>query len=177
MIGVACAAVLAIATPVCADPLADAVFARIAERLALMKSVAAWKQAHGAPIEERAREAVVLEQAAEAAAQAGLAAETAVPFFAAQIAAAKAIQRCWIARWHVDGPPPGPPPDLETEIRPQLLAVGAVLLADIKAALASGMNFEKTCAADFTPALDLECLSPAARDALCRELAGLRLAR
>lgn len=167
---------LAIATPACADPLADAVFARIAERLALMKSVAAWKRAHGAPIEDRAREAVVLEQAAQAAAKAGLAAETAVPFFEAQIAAAKAVQRCWITRWNANGPPPGPAPDLATEIRPQLLAIGAALLADIEKALASGVVFDRTDAA-FTAAVDLECLSPAARDAVNRELAGVRLAR
>lgn len=175
LIGVALATMLSVAMPAAADPLADAVFARIAERLALMKAVAAWKLAHGAAIEDPEREAVVLEEAAAAAAAAGLAAESAQPFFEAQIEAAKAIQRCWIARWDV-GAPPGPPPDLGTEIRPRLLAIGAALLANLGAALASGLVFERHRAADFATAVDLECLSPAARDAIYHALASLRLA-
>ena len=85
---VAVAAILGVAAAV-ADPLADAVFERIAERLAMMKPVAAWKRDHGVTVEDRAREAIVLESAIEQAAKAGLAVETARPFFEAQIAAAK----------------------------------------------------------------------------------------
>ena len=123
-----------------------------------------------------AREAVVLEQASAAAAEAGLVAATARPFFAAQVEAAKDIQRCWTARWDAGAPlPPSPPPDLSTEIRPRLLEIGAALLADIEAALTSGVVFDQTLAADFAAAVDLDCLSPAARAAVYRDLAGLRL--
>jgi chorismate mutase len=158
------------------DPLADAVFERIGERLALMKAVAAWKQEHGVAVEDRAREAVVLENATEQAAKAGLAAETAQPFFEAQIEAAKDIQRCWLSRWDAGAPLLDSPANLETEIRPKLLELGVVLLTDVKAALAAGVVFDQTRVAAFTAATDLDCLSSAAREAIYRQLSGLRLA-
>jgi len=176
--GAAFAVMLGVAIPAAADPLADAVFARIAERLALMKPVAAWNRINGVAVEDRAREAVVLEEASAAAEEAGLVAATARPFFAAQIEAAKEIQRCWIARWDAGAPlPPTPPSDLSTEIRPRLLEIGAALLAAIEAALASGVVFDQTLAADFAAAVDLDCLSPAARAAVYRDLAGVRRRR
>jgi chorismate mutase-like protein len=174
-LGATVVAMLAVAMPAAADPLADAVFAGIAERLALMEPVAAWKRINGAAVEDLAREAVVLEEAAAAAEEAGLVAETARPFFEGQIEAAKEIQRCWIARWNAGAPLPRPPPDLMTDIRPRLLEIGAQLLDDIEAALLSGMVFDQTLAADFATMADLDCLSPAARDAVYRELAGVRL--
>jgi chorismate mutase len=158
------------------DPLADAVFERIGERLALMKAVAAWKREHRVAVEDRAREAVVLESATEQAAKAGLAAETAQPFFEAQIEAAKEIQRCWISRWDAGAPPPRSLPNLDTEIRPKLLELGAALLTDVKAALAGGVVFDETRVPAFAAATDLDCLSSAARDAIYRQLSVLRLA-
>lgn len=176
VMGAAFAVMLGLTVPAAADPLADAVFERIAERLALMKPVAAWKRINGVAVEDRAREAVVIERASAAAEEAGLAAETAGRFFAAQIEAAKEVQRCWIARWDAGTPlPPSPLPDLMTDIRPRLLEIGAALLADIETALASGVVFEQTLAADFAAVVDPDCLSPAARDAVYRKLAGLRL--
>lgn len=159
-----------------ADPLADAVFERIAERLVLMKAVAAWKRDHGVAVEDRAREAVVLESATEQAAEAGLAAETAQRFFEAQIEAAKEIQRCWISRWNAGAPLLDSPPNLETEIRPKLLELGVVLLTDVKAALAARVVFDEARVPAFAAATDLDCLSSAARDAIYRQLSGLRLA-
>ena len=176
VLGVALATVLAGAAGAAADPLADAVFERIAERLALMKPVAAWKRDQGVAVEDRAREAIVLESATERAGKAGLVVETARPFFEAQIAAAKEIQRCWIARWDAGAPPPRPPPDLGSEIRPKLLEIGAALLTDIGAALTGGVAFDATRAAAFAAATDLDCLSAAARNAVYRQLSGLRLA-
>ena len=159
------------------DPRADAVFEGIAERLSLMKSVAAWKRANGVAVEDRAREAVVLDNAVGAAAAAGLDPAMARPFFAAQIAAAKDIQRCWIGRWDAEqAPPPEGAPDLKTEIRPALLALGRALLESTAAALAEGIAFDETHAADFAVAADVECLSTARRDAIYGGLGGLRLA-
>ena len=175
-VGAVLLATLAAAPPAAADPLADRVFARIAERLALMRPVAAWKRVHGGAIEDPAREAIVLEKASAAAVAAGLVAGPARAFFAAQIEAAKEIQRCWIARWDAGEPPPEPALDLRSEIRPMLVEIGAATLADIQAALASGMLFDRIRAADFAATADLDCLSPAARDAIYRELSALRLA-
>ena len=174
----AVAAILAmLAAPVVAEPLAAAVFERIAERLALMAPVAAWKHAHGVAVEDRAREAVVLDEATRQAAAAGLVGETARPFLVAQIEAAKVVQRCWIGRWEAGAPPSGPPPDLKTEIRPQLLKIDAALLTAIGSALAKGVVFDQTRAPDFAAALDLDCLPVIARDAVYEALAGVRRAQ
>ena len=178
--GAGLAALLALlvpAAPALAEPLADAVFEGIAGRLSLMKSVAAWKRAKGVAVEDRAREAVVLENATAAAAAAGLDPATARAFFAAQIAAAKEVQRCWIGRWEAgEAPPPESAPDLETEIRPALLALDRALLDGIAAALARDIAFDEARAADFAAAADVACLPAASRDAVFRRLGQLRLA-
>jgi chorismate mutase len=173
----AAAAILAmLAAPVVAEPLAAAVFERIAERLALMEPVAAWKHAHGVAVEDRAREAVVLDEATRQAAAAGLVGATARPFLVAQIEAAKMVQRCWLARWDAGAPPPGPPPNLKTEMRPKLIEIDAALLGALGSALADGVVFDRTRAADFAAAVDLDCLPVPARDAVYEALSGLRRA-
>lgn len=174
--GPALAILLALPAPVLADPLADAVFEGIAGRLSLMKPVAAWKRANGVAVEDREREAVVLENATAAAAEAGLDPAAARPFFAAQIAAAKDIQRCWLARWDAgEASPPEDAPDLKTEIRPALLELGRALLESTAAALAQDIAFDETYAADYAAAADIDCLSAARRDAVYDSLGDLRL--
>ena len=164
--------------PATAGSETDAVFARIAERLALMKPVAAWKRARGAAVEDLAREAVVLEKATQSAANVGLVAETARPFFQAQITAAKEIQTCWIGRWdRNEARPPEPVPDLRTEIRPKLIEIGAALLSDIKDALEAGGRFGAAQSAAFRAKVDLDCLSAEGHAAIFKELGGLRLAK
>ncbi|MCG8560671.1 MAG: gamma subclass chorismate mutase AroQ [Hyphomicrobiales bacterium] len=154
----------------------DAVFEGISERLALMKDVAAWKHAKGVAVEDRAREAVVLDKATARAAALGIDAATARPFFRAQIEAAKDIQRCWIARWKAAVvAPPESAPDLQTEIRPRLLALDRALLGSIKVVLDMGFAFDERHAADFAEAADTECLSVAKRDAVYERLSRLRL--
>jgi chorismate mutase-like protein len=177
-LGAGLAALLALAALALPAPaLADAVFEGIAERLSLMKSVAAWKRASGVAIEDRAREGVVLENAVGAAAAAGLDPAMARPFFEAQIAAAKDVQNCWIGRWDAnEAPPPEGAPDLKTEIRPALLELDCALLASIEAALARDIAFDQARAADYAAAADVECLSAARRDAVYRRLRQLRLA-
>jgi len=177
-IGAGLVALLALAAAALAEPLADAVFDGIAQRLFLMKSVAAWKRANGVAVEDRAREAVVLDNAtAAAAADAGLDPAAARAFFAAQIAAAKDVQRCWMGRWDADrAPPPEGAPDLTTEIRPALLELDRALLASIEAALARNVAFDEARAPDFAAAADIDCLSAAQRDAVYDRLGQLRLA-
>ncbi|MDH3665638.1 MAG: gamma subclass chorismate mutase AroQ [Paracoccaceae bacterium] len=160
------------------DPMRMLVYDLITQRLALMKPVAAWKHARGTPVEDLEREAVVVDRAAADAALAGLDPETARPFFVAQIEAAKAIQICWIARWEADeAAKMTDPPDLNSEIRPELLAIGTTLLDAIRLALAEGVDFDPDNASKFWEAVDLDCLDPAARDAIHRRLGGIRLAR
>ena len=159
-----------------AEPLAEAAFERIAERLSLMEPVAAWKLANDVAVEDLAREAVVLESATGAATDAGLDAATARVFFEAQIEAAKDIQRCWIGRWEAGtAQPPETVPDLTAEIRPRLLELGAELLDSIEAALARGVAFDGALAAEFAAAADIDCLSVQSRDAIYRALGALTL--
>jgi chorismate mutase-like protein len=84
-------------------------------RLALMPAVAAYKRAHGLAIEDPAREAVVVQQAIDAAACAGLEAETVRALFVEQIALAKAVQQR-----RTDATPL----DLDTVLRPALDQLG-----------------------------------------------------
>ena len=113
--------------PRAAAPL-PALLAAVRERLELAPLVAEAKRRAGLPIAAPAQEQRVLEGALaavrEAAASSGRTAppEAAVrAFFAAQIEAGKALQTHTL-----EGPPaPGPPFDLEAELRPALARVGA----------------------------------------------------
>jgi chorismate mutase-like protein len=136
----------------------------IAERLALMEQVAAYKYLNGVSVEDPEREAVVIAHATERAAEAGLDSEAMAAFFAAQIEAAKAIQRCWIARWQVaPDTAPEEAPDLALEIRPRLIEIGNALTAAIADAKANGET-----ATGPLPAID--CLPDEAGDAIMERL-------
>ena len=170
------AVLITLASQASAEPLAETVFDRIAERLSLMERVAAWKLANDVAVEDLEREAVVLESATGAATDARLDAETARAFFAAQIEAAKDIQRCWIERWEAEAAqPPETVPDLTTEIRPRLLELGGELLHGIEAALAHGVAFDAALTDEFAASADIDCLSAPSRDAIYRALGGLHL--
>jgi cyclohexadienyl dehydratase len=112
-----------------APPLLEAV----AQRLSLMREVAAHKWVHGLAVEDPAREAVVIEAARADGLRRLLRPETVEPFFRLQIEAAKDIQRHWFDRWEDEGGP-DEAPDLTAEIRPQLLTLGR----DIVDALGAG---------------------------------------
>ncbi len=175
---IAFAVLLVLTLPVSANPDAKPVFERIAERLSLMKSVAAWKRARSVAVEDLAREAVVLEKATRGAEKHGLAADTTRPFFEAQILAAKDIQNCWIGRWNKDeASVPDSVPDLKTEIRPKLITVGAALVAEVTSALNAGVEFGEDKTADFDRIVVLDCLSPETRGRIYRKLGAIRLAR
>ena len=98
---------------------------RLARRLAMMPAVAAWKRAHGRPIEDPEREARVLGWAEQRAHATGLRADDVRRLFEVQIDLAKAIERR-----ASDG---APALDLETEIRPALLRVGDEIVARLAA--------------------------------------------
>ena len=96
----------------------------IAERLALMQAVAAYKWRHQLPVEDATREQRVVEAAVSRALEKGLTTDSASRFFRAQIEGAKEIQHYWLARWRQRGIAPAEIPDLQTETRPALLALG-----------------------------------------------------
>ena len=109
-------------------------YTAIQERLSLMKTVAAWKWQHDRPVEARAREAVVIEAARRDGLQYGLTIDSTGQFFSRQIEAAKTIQSCWIDRWQAGWAAPDQVPDLETVVRPALLALGRQITASLATA-------------------------------------------
>ncbi len=85
----------------------------------MMQPAAAWEDTRGVAVEDKAREAIVLEKAVEAAKARGIAPQGSEAFFRAQIEVAKEIQFCWLERWESSAAtPPAEVPDLKTEIRP-----------------------------------------------------------
>jgi cyclohexadienyl dehydratase len=99
----------------------------LARRLALMPAVAAYKRANGLPIEDKPREAIVLQEALDAATAAGLEKESVRALFAEQIELAKAVQQRATAV---------PPLDLDTVLRPELSRLGDRILSALAASAA-----------------------------------------
>lgn len=95
----------------------------LGRRLELMPAVAAWKRTHERPIEDLAREAVVLEGAKRRAALAGLAPASAARFFAVQIELAKAVQR--------RSPLSGAALELRAQLRPAIARLGERILESL----------------------------------------------
>ena len=99
-------------------------------RLVVMHDVARWKWASKAPIEDPSREAALLGDVADRGAALGLDPAATRAFFAAQIEAAKLVQRADLARWQADHrAPEGEPPDLARVLRPRIDALNRDLLA------------------------------------------------
>lgn len=134
-------------------------------RLELMDEVAASKWHADLPIEDLEREALVLDRAAADALRYGFTRDSSRRLFAAQIEAAKAIQRHWFGVWAA-GPGPRTTADLDATVRPQLLRLGEAILA--AAARQAAPSAEA-----FAAAVDVEGLGPANRDALFQALQGL----
>jgi cyclohexadienyl dehydratase len=132
-------------------------YALIEQRLDLMRDVAAHKFANGIAVEDLQREAVVIDQAAADALRHGLTVASSRAFFAVQIEAAKEVQRYWFERW-AGTHKPAAAPDLDTEVRPQLLQLGAAIAA------AAGSSRAMSRAPD--DAIDVEGLSADTRRAL-----------
>lgn len=118
----------------------------IEQRLQLMKAVAAYKWRRDLPVEDRAREAKVVESAVRTARPYGLTRARVTALLEAQIEAAKAIQRYWIGQWEQGVSPPGEPPDLKADIRPRLISLGRRI---IEAAARRRAGGEEPAAGDF----------------------------
>ena len=113
------------------DP-AEALAAAMAERLQLMEGVAQYKWNHEIPIEDLAREALVLDNVVAAAKTEGVPVELASDFFQAQITAAKTIQNRLFETWRQSGAGNFPEaPDLQTEVRPAISALTGRIIASL----------------------------------------------
>jgi chorismate mutase len=107
----------------------DAMLGLMRSRLDVMHDVARWKWAAKAPIEDPGREAALLRDVAERGKALGLDPATTRAFFAAQIEAAKLVQRADFRRWE-DNPQAQPTeaPDLAGVLRPRIDALNRRLL-------------------------------------------------
>lgn len=143
-------------------------FQLIDARLALMRSVAAYKWEHQLAIEDAAREDIVLDRARLAALKAGIAPDTAEAFFISQINAAKDIQRYWFEKWQ-QGSAPAIAPDLNTEIRPQLIALGDEITQGL-----SAMNTASNQRSEFNRAVSVEGLTQERKNALFQALLNIK---
>ena len=124
---------LALALPAAAQDGPDLIDA-MAERLALMEGVARAKWNAGRPIEDLAREEVVLTAVTGQATAAGLDQETARAFFQAQITAAKQVQQRRFDLWTGQGQGDfAQAPDLTEELRPAISALTARIIDGLKA--------------------------------------------
>ena len=105
-------------------------FNAINERLSYMQDVALFKAQNNISIENIERDNFVLDQAKISAQTEGLDPSQIEDFFKAQIAVAKAIQFRYRADFLSD-PSVEKPKDLETEVRPAVLALGNQIIRKI----------------------------------------------
>jgi cyclohexadienyl dehydratase len=121
------------------EPEVSRLYELIAHRLSFMEDVAAWKWQNDKPVEDKAREAIVLTAAAQQSEQYGLDGSSTTSFFIAQMEAAKLIQRQQFEGWAARSPdevqPPISAPDLSTELRPAITQAGNDILAQISLTL------------------------------------------
>ncbi|MCB0534716.1 MAG: gamma subclass chorismate mutase AroQ [Saprospiraceae bacterium] len=101
------------------------------ERLSYMKDVAAYKWEHQLPIEDLAREKVVLESSLTQAMQLGLDTTSIRTYFQLQIDMAKQVQQYWFASWQKNGNQPYTYADLNSVIRPALLGLSNDMLQTV----------------------------------------------
>jgi len=101
----------------------------INRRLSYMKDVAAYKWTNNIPIEDIAREQVVIQKSMEKAATFQLDSASTKRFFEQQIEVAKTVQRYWFERWTKKGFVKSMTfRDLNAEVRPELIELGDKIL-------------------------------------------------
>ncbi len=136
----------------------ETLYRLINERLSLMEQVAAHKWINGQAITAPEREVFVISKAVDDGLRYGITSKSSRAFFSAQIEAAKDIQQCWFDRW-ATGVEPESAEDLVVAIRPQLIALGS----EITAQLANNTNDLETFNRFFSKDLAIDCLSTGAR--------------
>ena len=108
----------------------------INHRLGYMRDVAVHKAKQNMPVEDKAREQLVLSESREKASQQGLDADSVEAFFSAQVNIAKSIQRRYHQQWALEQDHAGfPLPDLSGTIRPALSRLGDEIIEALPAYL------------------------------------------
>ncbi|KFI10887.1 gamma subclass chorismate mutase AroQ [Vibrio coralliilyticus] len=148
-----------------ASPTKTDIFSTIDHRLSYMEDVALHKANNGIAVEDKKRDAVVIESASVAAEKEGLDKQSVEAFFAAQISAAKAIQ----FRYRADlltAQETRTPRDLKTVIRPELIKLGQEITSGIAEYLDEGGEFKQSDWPTFQAAINERYLTDADKKAL-----------
>jgi chorismate mutase len=154
------------------------VFRLINERLAFMKDLAMYKAKIGKPVEDKAREELVIKKAKERARQTGLGPASVEEFFHAQISAAKAIQYRYLAEWVLSrNPHEGEPKDLVTEVRPELIRLGKEIVVAIRSFLGSGGRLTDAHLSEFLTTINVSNLSQDEKRKLFESMRQIALSR
>lgn len=154
---------------------AQRLFSLINERLSYMEDVAVFKAQKGIAIEDKQREALVLQNAVLAAARSGIDESSAARLFEAQIEAAKSIQRTVLQRYSSEYLRNTSPRDLEKEIRPALISLGEKILRSASDYLVRYGSIAESEFSVFQQQLDNAYLSPSQAQKLFDALRHLRL--
>lgn len=125
-------ATLATALPAFSSLPAETLAGQMAERLAVMEQVAAYKHQRGLPVADPQREQALLAELEMKGRALGLSSEFTRAFFRAQIEAAKQVQTERLAAWAEGEPVPTAIPDLVHDIRPALDRLSASMLAGLR---------------------------------------------
>lgn len=156
------------------------VFNLMQARLAMMRSVAAWKFANHAPVADPAREQKVLDATVADAGRLGIDAASARELFSLQIRLAREVQEHFISTWRKQassGEPRdlNPVRDLNKELRPELDRLGEQTLLAIYLALPEFAQPDfATRHAALAGKLDMPGIDASDRQALLQALARLR---
>lgn len=123
-----------------------------AQRLAIAEQVALAKWDTGAPVEDAAREAQVIESAVKAGERRGLDQASVSNFFRAQIEANKLVQYTLFASWRRLGKAPDHSPvNLASTIRPKLDQLETELITEL--ANTAGIRASVSCRVDIAKAV------------------------
>lgn len=157
------------------------VFNLMRARLAMMRSVAAWKFANEAPVTDAAREQKVLDATVADAGRLGIDAASARELFSLQIRLAREVQEHFISTWRKQASSGEPVRDLNSvrdlnnELRPELDRLGQQLLLAIYLALPEFAQTDfATRHAALAGKLDMPGIDASDRQALLQALARLR---
>lgn len=148
-------------------------FDTINRRLGHMQDVARYKAQNRIPIEDIAREQIVIADAQQSAQNLGLNAQSVEAFFAAQIAVAKAIQYRVRADL-LSAPVSVPAPDLNSEIRPQISELGALIIAQLATMLADRPSLAEDLRTSFYASMSVSHVSDADKQLLFDALLQIR---
>jgi len=151
--------------PVRADTQVAELFRVLNMRLGYMEDVAVYKQQHALPVEDLAREAVILEKARQVAAEHGLEPASVTRFFQAQMDVAKAIQYRRRADL-LSLPSDRTPRDLKTQVRPELIRLGNRIVVILSRYLAEKGSLHHDSIVAFDRAITSRYVYPADKSML-----------